>query len=148
MKAVDFDYRRPGNLAENCALLFEGGSDAKIIAGRQTLVPLLAMRLARPALLIDINHVAELQGIAESGGAVEIRACTRQARALADPMVGAKLPLLAKALSFVGHEQTRNRGTIGGSLANADPAAEIGLAALALDAEMSLISTTGKRTVP
>ncbi|MGA3305817.1 MAG: FAD binding domain-containing protein [Stellaceae bacterium] len=148
MKAVDFDYRQPADLAETCALLSEGGGDAKIIAGGQTLVPLLAMRLARPALLIDINRVAELQGIAESGGAVEIRACTRQARALADPMVGAKLPLLAKALSFVGHEQTRNRGTVGGSLANADPAAEIGLAALALDAEMSLVSAKGARTVP
>ena len=82
MKAVDFDYQRPADLAETCALLSEGGGDAKIIAGGQTLVPLLAMRLARPALLIDINRVAELQGIAESGGAVEIRACTRQARAL------------------------------------------------------------------
>jgi CO/xanthine dehydrogenase FAD-binding subunit len=148
MKAVDFDYWRPADLAETCALLSEGGGDAKIIAGGQTLVPLLAMRLARPALLIDINRVAELQGIAENGGVVEIRACTRQARALADPMVGAKLPLLAKALSFVGHEQTRNRGTVGGSLANADPAAEIGLAALALDAEMSLVSAKGARTVP
>jgi CO/xanthine dehydrogenase FAD-binding subunit len=148
MKAVDFDYRRPASLAETCALLSEGGGDAKIIAGGQTLVPLLAMRLARPALLIDINRVAELQGIAESGDAIEIRACTRQARALADPMVRAKLPLLAKALSFVGHEQTRNRGTIGGSLANADPAAEIGLAALVLDAEMLLCSAKGVRTVP
>jgi len=148
MKAVDFDYRRPTSLAETCALLSEGGGDAKIIAGGQTLVPLLAMRLARPTLLIDINRVAELQGVTESGEAVEIRACTRQARALADPMVRAKLPLLAKALSFVGHEQTRNRGTIGGSLANADPAAEIGLAALALDAEMSLCSAKGARSVP
>ncbi|HXP29495.1 MAG TPA: FAD binding domain-containing protein [Stellaceae bacterium] len=147
MKAVDFDYQRPAGLSETCALLAEGGGEAKIIAGGQTLVPLLVMRLARPALLIDINRIAELQGIAESGDAVEIRACTSQARALADRVVRRRLPLLAKALSFVGHAQTRNRGTIGGSLANADPAAEIGLAALALDAELSSRSARGARTI-
>ena len=145
MKSVDFDYECPTTLDAVCRRLVEADGEAKLIAGGQTLVPLLAMRLARPALLIDINRVAELQGIDDRGDHVAIRACTRQAAALADPAVRGRVPLLAKALSFVGHAQTRNRGTIGGSLANADPAAEIGLAALALDAEISARSLDGER---
>jgi len=147
MKAVDFDYEQPHSIAETCRLLAELGREARVLAGGQTLVPLLAMRLARPAVVIDINRVKELQGIEETGETVAIRACTRQADALANPTVNARLPLLAKALSFVGHVQTRNRGTIGGSLANADPAAEIGLAALALDADIESHSATGRRTI-
>ncbi len=116
--------------------LAAASGEAKIIAGGQTLVPLLAMRLARPTLILDINAIAELQGIEADGDDVGVRACTRQAAALDHAMVHARVPLLAKALTFVGHGQTRNRGTIGGSLANADPAAEIGLAALALDAKI------------
>ena len=147
MKSVDFDYECPTTLDAVCRRLVEADGEAKLIAGGQTLVPLLAMRLARPALLIDINRVAELQGIEDRGDHVAIRACTRQAAALADPAVRGRVPLLAKALSFVGHAQTRNRGTIGGSLANADPAAEIGLAALALDAEISARSLDGERRI-
>jgi CO/xanthine dehydrogenase FAD-binding subunit len=148
MKAVDFDYRRAVSIAETCALLAEGGADGRIIAGGQTLVPLMAIRLARPALLIDINHITELQGIAESDDVVTIRACTRQAEALSDRTIRERIPLLAKALSFVGNVQTRNRGTIGGSLANADPSAEIGLAALVLDAEIEARSATHTRVIP
>ncbi len=148
MKAIDFDYRRPDTLAEACGLLAAAKDDAKIIAGGQTLVPLLAMRLARPALLIDINRIPELAGIEEAAGFVAIRACTRQARALADATVRRRLPLLAKALRFVGHVQTRNRGTVGGSLAHGDPAAEIGLATLALDAEIEVRSAAAARTIP
>lgn len=147
MKAVDFDYAQPRSLAETCRLLSQTGREARLLAGGQTLVPLLAMRLARPALVIDINRVDELQGIEADEGNVMIRAGTRQSRALGDPVVRSHLPLLAKALSFVGHAQTRNRGTIGGSLANADPAAEIGLAALALDAEIEARSATARRTI-
>jgi CO/xanthine dehydrogenase FAD-binding subunit len=147
MKAVDFDYERPASLEAVCARLASAEREAKIIAGGQTLVPLLAMRLARPALLIDINAVPELQGIVAADGVVAIRACTRQAAALAHAAVRRDVPLLAKALGFVGHGQTRNRGTIGGSLANADPAAEIGLAALALDAEVRAVSARGERRI-
>jgi CO/xanthine dehydrogenase FAD-binding subunit len=147
MKPVDFDYVRPRSLGEVCAALAEAGEDGKIIAGGQTLVPLLAMRLARPRLVIDINGIAELQGIANHADAVVLRACTRQALALADDRVRARAPLLAKALRFVGHVQTRNRGTIGGSLANADPAAEIGLAATALGATITASSTAGERPI-
>jgi CO/xanthine dehydrogenase FAD-binding subunit len=147
MKAVDFDYECPASLEAVCRRLVDAEGEAKIIAGGQTLVPLLAMRLARPALLIDINRIAELQGIEDHGDHVAIRACTRQAAALGDPAVRGRVPLLAKALGFVGHGQTRNRGTIGGSLANADPAAEIGLAALALDAEIEARSLYGERKI-
>jgi CO/xanthine dehydrogenase FAD-binding subunit len=147
MKAVDFDYVRPSSLGEVCALL-AAADDGRIIAGGQTLVPLMAMRLARPALLIDINRIGELQGIESRPGEVVVRACTRQATALADATICGRVPLLAKALSFVGHVQTRNRGTVGGSLANADPAAEIGLAASALDCVVVARSTTGERRIP
>ncbi len=147
MKAAEFDYERPATIDVACALLARHGADAKIIAGGQTLVPLLAMRLAKPARLIDINRIPELQGISRADGFVAIRACTRQADALAHDLVRRDAKLLAKALRFVGHGQTRNRGTVGGSLANADPAAEIGLAALALDAEMRARSATGERAI-
>jgi CO/xanthine dehydrogenase FAD-binding subunit len=147
MKAVDFDYQRPADIGEVCRLLAAAAGEAKIIAGGQTLVPLLAMRLARPALLLDINRIAALAGIAPGGDHVVVRACTRQAQALADATIRRDLPLLAKALAFVGHDQTRNRGTIGGSLANADPAAEIGLAALTLDAQVHARSVAGERTI-
>jgi len=147
MKAAEFDYARPASLGEACALLAAAHGEAKIIAGGQTLVPLLAMRLAKPALLIDINRIAELQGIARAAGHVAIRACTRQADALADELVRRDVPLLAKALGFVGHVQTRNRGTVGGSLANADPAAEIGLTALTLDAVVEARSHRGARII-
>jgi CO/xanthine dehydrogenase FAD-binding subunit len=148
MKPVDFDYERPDSLDEVCRRLAHYGGEAKIIAGGQTLVPLLVMRLARPAVLLDINRIAELQGIVAADGHVAIGACTRQSVALADATVRERVPLLAKALGFVGHGQTRNRGTIGGSLANADPAAEIGLAALALDADATACSVSGVRTIP
>ncbi|MDE2229465.1 MAG: xanthine dehydrogenase family protein subunit M [Alphaproteobacteria bacterium] len=148
MKAVDFDYEQPRSVAETCRLLGETGREARLLAGGQTLAPLLAMRLARPAVVIDINRIEEFQGIDAEAESVVIRACTRQSRALADPIVQSRLPLLAKALSFVGHVQTRNRGTIGGSLANADPSAEIGLAALALDAEIEARSATASRRIP
>ena len=148
MKPIDFDYARPNSVGEVCALLDAAGGDGKILAGGQTLVPLLAMRLARPALLIDINRVAELQGIESRPDEIVVRACTRQATALADDAIRQRLPLLAKALRFVGHVQTRNRGTVGGSLANADPAAEIGLAAIALGCTIVARSTTGERRIP
>lgn len=147
MKAIDFDYVRPDSLGDVCALLKTAAEDGKIIAGGQTLVPLLAMRLARPALLIDINRIGELQGIDSHADGVTVRACTRQATALGDEAIRRRVPLLAKALRFVGHVQTRNRGTVGGSLANADPAAEICLAALALGATIVARSAAGERRI-
>ncbi len=150
MKAAAFDYLRAGSIAEACAALDKAAGDGRIIAGGQTLVPLMVMRLARPALLVDINHVEALAGIDEAvdGGSVTIRAATRQADVLASDTVAAKVPLLARAIRFVGHGQTRNRGTVGGSLAHADPSAEIPLVALTLNAEITAARTGGERTIP
>ena len=116
MKPAPFDYVRPGSLAEACALL-AGDEDARVIAGGQTLVPMLAMRLARPARLVDILRLPELAGISEQPGAIVIGATTRQAQAERDPLIGKALPMLARVLPWVGHPPTRNRGTIGGSIA-------------------------------
>src|SRR5580693_5221747 len=126
MKAAPFDYVRPATVEEACACL-AADADAVIIAGGQTLVPMMAMRLARPSRLVDIARIPELHGIREDGTAVVIGAATRQVTATESETIGAKLPLLAAALPFVGHAATRARGTVGGSVANADPAAEIPL---------------------
>lgn len=147
MKAAPFDYVAVSAVDEALAQLAEGGDDAMILAGGQTLVPMLAMRLARPSILIDINGVADFAGIERQNGTVRIKAGTRQSAALASPLISSHLPLLAGALPFVGHQQTRNRGTVGGSAAHGDPAAEIPLVAVALDAAFTLRSTGGTRTV-
>ncbi len=145
MKAAPFAYRRAESVADACAAL--EADDAMIIAGGQTLVPLMAMRFARPALLIDINDLAELKGIAVDRDRLVIKAGTRQAEALASAEVARAAPLLAKALPFVGHGQTRARGTVGGSVALGDPSAEIPLIATALGATITLHATRDDRTV-
>lgn len=148
MKAAPFDYARPETLPEALNLLASAGEDERrILAGGQTLVPMLAMRLARPALLIDINRIEELRGIFLADGCVAIGACTRQRVAEQSKLVQERLPLLARAIACVGHQQTRNRGTVGGSIANADPAAEIPLVAVTLDAEMTVRSTSNERSI-
>src|SRR5579862_2986398 len=147
MKAAEFDYARAASVEEICRLLASAGGEGKIIAGGQTLVPLLVMRLARPTLVIDINRVDALRGLRRDGDRLAIGAGTRQADVLADSALARHTPLLAKGLRMVGHPQTRNRGTIGGSLANADPAAEIGLVARTLDAAITARSTSGERVI-
>jgi CO/xanthine dehydrogenase FAD-binding subunit len=145
MKPASFEYARPAGLDEACALL-ASEDDARIIAGGQTLVPLMAMRLARPKLLVDIARIADLAVVREDGDAVAIGATTRQCVVERDPIVRAELPLLAKVMPFVGHAPTRARGTVGGSLANGDSAAEIVLVAVTLGATLSYrdgASTTG-----
>jgi CO/xanthine dehydrogenase FAD-binding subunit len=144
VKAAEFDYVRVRSVREACERLGAAVGEAKIIAGGQTLVPLMAVRLARPALLVDINDVAELQGIAVEGGSLALRAGTRQRAAELAPEVRERLPLLAKALRFVGHIQTRNRGTVGGSLVHGDPSAEVPLVAVALDAILIAESARGR----
>ncbi len=136
MKAAPFDYSRVGDVDEACALL-AADENARVIAGGQTLVPMMAMRLTRPTRLIDINRIAALSYIREDGDAIAIGATTRQRAVERDRLVASKLPLLAHAVPFIGHAATRARGTIGGSLAHADPAAELPLIALALDARMT-----------
>jgi CO/xanthine dehydrogenase FAD-binding subunit len=147
MKPAPFDYVRPTSLAEACALLADD-EDARVIAGGQTLVPMLAMRLARPAKLIDILRLPELGGIREEAGAVVVGATTRQAQAERNSVIRASVPMLAQVLPWVGHPPTRNRGTIGGSIANADPSAEIPLVAVTLGAEIMLATTDGPRSMP
>lgn len=134
MKPVAFDYQRTDSLDEACRLLLED-EGARPIAGGQTLIPMLAMRLARPAKLIDINSIEALKGFrALPDGGLWIGACTRQVTVERSPEIAELAPLLAKAIRWVGHPPTRARGTVGGSLANADPAAEIPLVALVCDA--------------
>jgi carbon-monoxide dehydrogenase medium subunit len=147
MKAVPFDYARAHSIDEACALLAED-EDARIIAGGQTLVPMLAMRLARPSRLIDILRIPGLAGIREVDGAIAIGATTRQVEVERNAVVAARLPLLAKAMPWVGHQATRNRGTVGGSIANADPAAEIPLIAVTLGAEIVVRASGSSESLP
>ena len=135
MKPASFEYERPAHLDDACALL-AAGDDVRIIAGGQTLVPLMAMRLARPKRLIDIARIPELAFVREEGSGIVIGATTRQCVIEHDATVQAKVPLLAKVMPFVGHAPIRARGTVGGSLANADPAAEIALVAVTLAATL------------
>jgi CO/xanthine dehydrogenase FAD-binding subunit len=135
MKPAPFEYSRPADIDQACAIL-AADDGARVIAGGQTLVPMMAMRLARPTRLVDIGRLSALSFIREESGTVLIGATTRQRTVERDPFVAAKAPLLAKAMPFVGHAPTRARGTVGGSLANADPAAEIVLVAVTLGATL------------
>ena len=146
MKPAPFEYARPGSLAKACEIL-AADEDARIIAGGQTLIPMLAMRLARPTRLVDVVRLSELRGIRDDDGAIVIGAVTRQVEAERSEVVRGALPLLAKALPFVGHPPTRNRGTVGGSIANADPSAEIPLVAVTLGAEIEIANPDGRRLV-
>jgi len=150
MKAAPFEYARPASLAEACGLLAIHGADAKLIAGGQSLVPMMAMRLARPAWLIDISRLAELQHVlapaeapAGEDGQFVVGAGVRQCIIERDPQARAGLPLLVRALRWVGHVQTRNRGTIGGSIVHGDVSAEIALVACVLDATLELRDRSG-----
>ena len=147
MKPAPFEYVRPDTLAAACELL-ASDEDARVIAGGQTLVPMLAMRLARPARLVDIARLPELSGIREDNGALVIGAATRQAIAERSELVRRSLPLLTAALPWVGHPPTRARGTVGGSIANADPSAEIPLVAVTLGADIEITSTDGSTAMP
>jgi CO/xanthine dehydrogenase FAD-binding subunit len=147
MKPAAFEYARPANLDEACAML-AADEDARLIAGGQTLVPLMAMRLARPKRLIDIARISELTFVRREGDAVAIGATTRQCVLEHHPVVRADVPLLAEVMPFIGHAPTRARGTIGGSLANADPAAEIALVAVTLGATISYREGGGAGEIP
>jgi carbon-monoxide dehydrogenase medium subunit len=147
MKPAPFEYVRAASVEQACAQL-AADEGARLIAGGQTLVPLMAMRLARPTRLIDIARIPDLSFIREEGDSVIIGAATRQCVVEADPMVKNRLPLLAKAMPYVGHPATRSRGTIGGSLANADPAAEIALTAVTLGATLVYQNGAARHEVP
>lgn len=149
MKPTPFDYTAPRTVAEAVALLADPARDAKVVAGGQSLIPMLNMRLARPELLVDITRIPELADLAvDPAGALHIGAAVRQARAAADPAVRRGWPLLAAAIEHIGHPQIRGRGTVCGSLAHHDPAAELPTAARALAADFVITGPRGSRTVP
>jgi carbon-monoxide dehydrogenase medium subunit len=147
MKLPPVDYEAPKTVEEAVGLLAEHEDEASVLAGGQSLIPLLALRLARPAVLVDINGVDQLSGIVVTDGWVGIGAMTREYVAEESGTIADSVPLLAAALPLIGHEAIRSRGTIGGSLAHADPAAEIPAVARALDAEFVVRGLSGQRVV-
>jgi carbon-monoxide dehydrogenase medium subunit len=142
-----FEYHRAGSVDEVVALLAEHADEAKVLAGGQSLVPLLSLRLARPAHLVDINRVADLATIANGNG-LTLGAIVRHRAVERSDVVRRANPLLAHAVGFIGHSAIRNRGTIGGSIAHADPAAELPAVLLALDGEVEVRGAGGTRTIP
>jgi carbon-monoxide dehydrogenase medium subunit len=148
MKLPPFEYEAPTTVADAVGLLAEHGDEASVLAGGQSLIPLLALRLARPEVLIDINGIDELSGVSAADGWVAIGATTREYVAEESGTVADAVPLLAAALPMIGHEAIRSRGTIGGSLAHADPAAELPAVARALDAEFVVRDQSGMRRIP
>jgi 2-furoyl-CoA dehydrogenase FAD binding subunit len=147
MKPRPFDYVRPDTAEEAIALLAEYVDDARILAGGQSLVPMLNLRLIDAAVLIDISRIGELDVINDLGDKIEIGAAVTQNKLMAWPALGKKLPLVAAALPFVGHFQTRNKGTVCGSIAHADPSSELPLALAVLGGEVLLRSRRGIRVL-
>jgi CO/xanthine dehydrogenase FAD-binding subunit len=148
MKPAPFEYFAPTDLAEALALLAQYGDEAKVLAGGQSLMPLMNMRLARPHVIIDINRIAERAYIAQTPeGGFAIGALTRQRAVERSSLVRDRQPLLAAAMPLIGHVQIRNRGTVGGSIVHADPAAELPALSLALEAEFVLQSATQQRVM-
>lgn len=147
MKPAPFSYVAPDSMDEALALVRRHGTDGKVLAGGQSLVPLLNMRLARPSVLIDLNRLRALDYL-KDGKEIRIGAMTRQRAVELSPLVRQKLPLLAEAVGYVGHPQIRNRGTVGGSMAHADPSAELPAVLAVLEGSVVLRSARGTRTVP
>jgi carbon-monoxide dehydrogenase medium subunit len=147
LKLPRFEYHSPETIDEVLALLAEHGDEAKVMAGGQSLVPLLAMRLARPAQVVDINRVGGMSEINANGDGVAFGALVRERAAERSPVVRDQLPLLAEALPYIGHAAIRTRGTIGGTVAHADASAEIPCVLAALDGSVVARSTRGERTV-
>ena len=145
MKPAPFAYKKARSLDEAIALL--GEKDARLLAGGQSLIATLNMRLSSPSLLIDINGIDGLAGISRNGDTVEIGALTRHAHVEHSDMIAKHVPLVARAMPHIGHPAIRNRGTLGGSIAFADPAAELPACLLALDGEIEAAGPKGKRTI-
>jgi CO/xanthine dehydrogenase FAD-binding subunit len=148
MKPAPFEYVRPASLDEALDVLHQRGDDAKVLAGGQSLVPMMNFRLARPAVLVDLNALGELAYIRPTNGSLALGAMTRQRTIEKSGVVRERAPLLAEATPLIGHLPIRTRGTIGGSLVHADPAAEYPVVMVALDAELALARKGGTRRVP
>lgn len=147
MKPAPFDYHVPGSIDEALTLMREYGDEAKLLAGGQSLVPAMNFRVVQPSVLIDLNRIQELDYLQEDGQVLRIGAMTRERTLELDSRIANRLPLLAEAMPNVAHPQIRNRGTLGGSLANADPAAELPVVMLALDARLKIRSADQERWV-
>lgn len=143
-----FDYVRPSTLDEAVSALASGGEDAKVLAGGQSFIPVLRLRLADPSVVVDVGGIRELRGVRDDGDAIVIGSMTTHYDVLHDPMVAAQAPLITAATETVADRQIRNRGTFGGSLAHADPAGDLPAVALALDAQLVIAGPSGRRTVP
>jgi len=148
MIPVPFEYVRPSTVDGAVQALADGGEDAKVLAGGQSLVPVLRLRLAAPSVLVDLGGIPELRGIQEAGDELVISAMTRHADVLKDPLVRRYAPLLAQATATVADRQVRHLGTVGGSLSHADPAGDLPSVAVALDATMEVAGTAGRRRIP
>lgn len=143
-----FAYARPTTIDEALQAVAEGGEDVKIMAGGQSLIPVMRLRLAAPETVVDLAKVAELRGVRDEGDAIVIGAMTTHAQVVADPLVNQHATLIAEATATVADRQVRHRGTFGGALAHADPAGDLPAVALALDAEFVVAGPGGRRTVP
>jgi CO/xanthine dehydrogenase FAD-binding subunit len=148
VKPPPFEYFAPTTLDEALALRAEHAADSAVLAGGQSLMPLLSLRMAYPSAVIDLGRVRELAGIREADGGIAVGAMTRQREAEQSALVADRCPLVTKALRLVGHVTIRNRGTVGGNLAHADAASELPAVALALDAQMVARSARGERLIP
>jgi len=143
-----FDYVRPASVAEAVSAIGAAGEDAKILAGGQSLIPVLRLRLAYPSTLVDIGRIPELKGVHDDGDAIVIGAMTTHHDVMHDALVGEHAPLIAQATETVADPQVRHRGTFGGALAHADPAGDLGAVALALDCEFVATGPSGERRIP
>jgi aerobic carbon-monoxide dehydrogenase medium subunit len=147
MKPASFDYHAPTTVDEALALLEANGPDARLLAGGQSLVPMMNFRLAAPPVIVDLNRIPDLAYIEDHGDVVCIGAMTRQRAVESSALVADKLPVLSAAIKLVGHLPTRSRGTIGGSIAHADPAAELPMVLQALDGAVVVRGPNGRRTI-
>jgi carbon-monoxide dehydrogenase medium subunit len=148
MKPAPFDYLAPTTIEEACTALADAGGGATLLAGGQTLLPLLNLRMSQPFIVLDLNCIPALQGITRAAEGIRVGAMTRQCEAIESSLLQQELPVLVEAVRNVGHHQTRNRGTIGGSIALGEPAAELPATAVALGATIEVRSTAGTRQIP
>ena len=147
MIPAEFDYARPTSIAEAITALGDAGEDAKLMAGGQSLIPILRLRLAYPSTVVDVSRVAEMRGVRDDGDAIVIGAMTTHDEILRDPLVKQYAPLIAQATQTVADPQVRHRGTFGGALAHADPAGDLGAVALTLDCEFVANGSGGERRI-
>ncbi|MGY1986310.1 FAD binding domain-containing protein [Blastococcus sp. SYSU DS0669] len=148
MIPAPFEYARPTTVDEALEAIASGGEDVKVLAGGQSLIPVMRLRLAAPETVVDLGRVTELRGVREEGDVLVIGAMTTHSDVLADPLIGQHAPLIAEATATVADRQVRHRGTFGGALVHADPAGDLPAVALALDAEFVIAGPGGRRTVP